>query len=243
VIRSPSTELHSGARILSVVCVVTGQEVGFPSPLTELHREISNLSTPSELVAVLNAVDGDAARTFRNVAQHLDHLQVYVMRHRVDYATALLDGIENAIGDWVATIDVEADEPTVIHCLLESTLREHAEVALSVLNTSKRPLVDATLSRHFHRVFRALHGFNLASEAPSARLLSRAVVNRLLSHDFPLVAFETLTARGDYRRCVVPSARREAVCRTLGERAHGYVSERSSALVRCPYGWQIFCAA
>jgi hypothetical protein len=140
------------------------------------------------------------------------------MQHKVDHATALMAGIENAIGDWVATIDVEADEPTIIRRLFESALREHAEVALSAPGTSKRQLVDLVISSLFHRAFRALYGFSLAREAPSARLLSRSVVNRLLCHDSPLIALETLTATGGYRRCVVPSVRRRAIHHTLGER-------------------------
>ena len=218
-IKPPSAQLCTGTQILSVVCVITGEEAEFPSALTELHREISSLSTPTELVAVLNGDGSGALNALRDIAERDDRLQVYVMKYRVDHATALMAGIENAIGDWVATIDVEADEPTVIRRLFESTLREHAEVALSVPDVSKRPLLEAVISGLFHRVFRALYGFSLARETPSARLLSRAVVNSLLRHDSPLVAFETLTARGGYRRCAVRSVQREAVRRTLGERA------------------------
>jgi polyisoprenyl-phosphate glycosyltransferase len=218
-IKPTSPELRTGTLILSVVCVITGEEAGFPSALIELHREMSSLNTPTEVVAVLNGYKGATVSTLRDLADRHDRLQVYVMKDRVDHATALIAGIENAIGDWVAMIDVEADESTVIRHLFESALREHAEVALSVPEVSKRPLLEAVISRLFHRVFRALHGFNLASEAPSARLLSRAVVNSLLRHDSPLVAFETLTAIRGYHRCVVPSVRREAVRRSVGERA------------------------
>jgi polyisoprenyl-phosphate glycosyltransferase len=214
-----SAKLHTGTQILSVVCVLSGRETGFPSAFIELQREISGLGTPTELVAVLNCDGGDAVRTLRKLADRFDCLQVYVMKRRVDYATALLAGIENAIGDWVATIDVEADSPRVVGRLFESVLLEHAEVALSAVDISKRPLLDAMVSRLFHRVFRSLHGFSLASETPSARLLSRAVVNSLLCHDCPLVALETLAATGGYRKCVVPSEKRQVVRHTFGERA------------------------
>jgi hypothetical protein len=167
---------------------------------------------------VLNGDGNDAAGTLRGIVERNDRLQVYVMKYRVDHATALMAGIENAVGDWVATIDVEADEPSVIRRLFESMLREHTEVALSLPNVSRRPWLDAVASSLFHRIFRRLYGFSLATEAPSARLLSRAVVNSLLRHDSPLIALETLTARGSYRKCVVPSVRREVIRRTLAER-------------------------
>ena len=216
-IKSRAAETHAATQILSVVCVITGKEPGYPQTLLELHREISNLGTPTELVVVLNGRT-DAESVLRNIAEHSDCFQVYILKQRVDHITALVAGIENAVGDWVATIDIEADEPAVIGQLFEFALREHAEIVLSIPGVSKRSLLDAMISSVFHRVFRALHGFSLATEAPSTRLLSRAVVNSLLHHDSPLVAFETLTARSGYRRCVVSTARRNEVHRALGER-------------------------
>lgn len=186
--------------------------------LTELYTEMSNLSTPTELTVVLNGRDVAVMRTLRKLAERWDRLQVYVTKYRVDRTTALLVGVENAIGDWVATIDLGSDHPTVIRTLFECALREQAEVVLSVSEAHDRPALEAVLSRLYHRVFRALYGFNLAREAPSARLLSRAVVNSLLCDDSPLIAFEILTAKGGYRRCSVPGARRKGDSQALGEK-------------------------
>jgi hypothetical protein len=183
-----------------------------------LHREIGSFGIPTELVAVMNGATERDLNELREVTERHERLQVYVMKQRVDHATALMAGIENAIGDWVATIDIGVDEPTVIRSLFDAALRDRAEVALSVPAAGKRRLFDAALSGLFHRLFRALHGFSLATEAPSARLLSRAVVNSLLRHDSPLVALETLPARGGYRKCVVPSLRRDVDRQPLAER-------------------------
>src|SRR5882724_3170823 len=106
-IREQSAELRTGTQILSVVCVMAGDEAGFPSAFTELHREISSLSTPTELVVVVNGDCGNALSALRDMTLRKERLQVYVMKYRVDHSTALMAGIENAIGDWVATIDVE----------------------------------------------------------------------------------------------------------------------------------------
>jgi len=178
-------ETHTGTQILSAVCVVTGDELHFPELLIELHREINSLGTPSEVVVVLDGYSRDAVIVLRALAEQCHCLQVYVTKRRVDYATALMAGIENSIGDWVATIDVEADDPKVVQRLFESALRDHAEVALSVSAGPRRSLLDTLVSRLFHWIFRALNGFNLASEVPSARLLSRAVVNSLLRTILP----------------------------------------------------------
>jgi polyisoprenyl-phosphate glycosyltransferase len=213
--KPPFAEVHTTTQILSVVCVLTGDD--YEPALTELHREISSLDMPTELVVVVNG-GGSVASLRRDVMAGHRGLQVYVMKQRVDHVTAVLAGIENAIGDWVATIDLKADEPVIIRRLFESAVREHADVALSIQNRCRGPIIDVVISQIFHRVFRALHGFSLATEAPSARLLSRAFVNSLLRHDSPVVAFETLTARSGYRRCMVSGVQREAARLPRGER-------------------------
>ena len=214
------TEARTRTQILSVVCALTGCEFDFPSALEHLHTEVNGLSVLTEIVVILNGPDRDAVSLLSNLTKHYEHLQVYVTKSRVDYSTALLAGIENAIGDWVATIDIQADEPIIIRRLFESALREHADVALSVSTHQGRSLLDAVISGAFHRVFRAFHGFSLTAEAPSARLLSRAVVNSLLCDDSPLIAFETLTARIGYRRCLVPAAQRNVMERGFQERVY-----------------------
>jgi hypothetical protein len=218
--RAPPAPVRARAQILSVVCALTGHEARLRTSLEELHEAIVKLSVLSELVVVLNGPNPESASILRALTTRCDHLQVYVTRRRVDYSTALMVGLENAIGDWVATIDAESDDPSVIRRLFEEALRQQADVALSVPDIGKRSVLDALTSRVFHGIFRALHGFSLALDAPTARLLSRTVVNSVLCDESPLIAFETLSARMSYRRCIIRSTRRNPVPRSPRERAH-----------------------
>jgi glycosyltransferase involved in cell wall biosynthesis len=209
---------HFETQILSVVCVVNGHETWLVRGLSELHEAVASLGTSTELVAVLNGCSTDGVNALRALAARCPCLQVYVIKRRLEYSIALLAGVENAVGDWIATIDAEADDPGTIRKLYEAATRGGADVALSVAVDANRGLLDRLVSRSFHWCFRRFNGFDLADEAPSARLLSRAVVNSFLSDDAPLIAFETLTARGGYRRCVVPTVRRRNVQRSWGDR-------------------------
>jgi polyisoprenyl-phosphate glycosyltransferase len=211
-------ERHNGTQILSVVCVVTGHETWLARTLGELHQEIASLSTATELVVVLNGYSVDGVNALRALAGQCHRLQVYVTKHRIEYSMALVVGVENSVGDWIVTIDAETDDPKVIGRLFEAAIRDRADVALGVAVLPRGRLLDSFVSRIFHWLFRTLNGFDLTDEAPSARLLSRAVVNGFLSDDSPLIAFETLTARGGYRRCVVPTAKRGAPQRTFADR-------------------------
>jgi len=204
--------------ILSAVCVVDGAQPNFLRHLSELHAAMASGGTPIELVVVANGAPGHTVDRLQELVDRLDHVQVYVMKARVDYATALLAGIENSIGDWVATLDVEVDEPGIVRRLHEAAIRDQTDVALSCGPSPPRGPVDAVLSALFHRTFRTLHGYTLSDAAPTARLLSRAAVNSLLHHDHPLVALETLAATGGYRKSLVPGERRAGHRPPLGER-------------------------
>jgi hypothetical protein len=59
----------------------------------------------------------------------------------------------------------------------------------------------------------------LSYESPSARLLSRAVVNELAQQDSPLIAFETLLASSGYRKAVITACHRGGTRPSVTERA------------------------
>ncbi|MHB8814117.1 MAG: glycosyltransferase [Steroidobacteraceae bacterium] len=209
----------AGTQILSIICVLDGRQLEPVPVLREVHRFAAAMSLPFELVIVVNGPTPQVGEEVRSLAHTLDSLQLYFMKRRVDYPTALLAGLENAIGDWVATLDPACDDPAVLRELVQSALRQHCEVAVAVpMGRLRRGPVEAVLSSAFHLVFRRLHGFSLALESPTARLLSRAVANDVLQHDSPLIALETLTAGGGYTRIAVPTVQRSPTRLPVAER-------------------------
>lgn len=214
----PSAAGSRGTQMLTVVCVIDHPQGDFTAALTQLHAMLRALDMPGEIVVIVNGVERGLQSSLRDKVAGLEQLRVYVMKHRVDYTTAIVAGIENAIGDWVVTMDLAADSPQTVRALFESAMREQAEVALSVAPRARQSLLESALSGLYHRTFEMLHGFKLREEAPTARLFSRAVVNSLLKHDSPLVAIETLAATGTYRKIFVPCERRGSTQRSLGER-------------------------
>jgi GNAT superfamily N-acetyltransferase len=210
----------AGTQILSIICVLDGRQRD-PAPLLrDLHESASTTAMPFELVVIVNGGPPHLSGVVRSLARRLDNLQVYFVKRRVDYLTAVLAGLENAIGDWVATLDLASDEPGVVRDLVISAKRDRCEVAVAVASgPRRRGIAEALMSRTFHLAFRSLHGYSLALESPTARLMSRAVVNDILQHDSPLIALETLTATGGYARANVPAGRRAATNHPIAERA------------------------
>lgn len=206
--------------IVSIVTVVDARAGEIGATVRGLHGAAHALGSPFELVLVANGCTPTVLQGIREEALVLDDLQIYVLKMPVDHATALICGLENAIGDWVVVLDLEQDDPVIVGRMLDAAVAEGTEVVLGIPDGSamRRRAADAILAKLFHRAFRTLHGYSLAEEAPSARLLSRAIVNNVLQHDFPLVALETLPATRGYRKSVVPFPRRTGLALSLAER-------------------------
>lgn len=209
----------SHTQILSVVAVVDDRQVAVADRLTALCTALGTLDAPFQVVVVANTARREVGAALRDLTTRIEDLQVLVLKHPVDYHTALLAGFENAIGDWIATLDLCRDDATVVPAMFRAALRDGCEVVLGHdASTQRRAPLDALLAASFHRSFQALHGFRLSDEAPSARLMSRSVVNQVLQHDSPLVAFETLTAAGGFRKASVDLRRLDGPLLPLAER-------------------------
>ena len=209
----------SHTQILSVVAVVDDRQALAADRLVALCQALGALDVPFQVVVVANTARREVAAALRELTARQEDLQVLVLKHPVDYHTALLAGFEVAIGDWIATLDLVRDDGAVVPAMFQVALRDGSEVVLGHDPVAaRRSPLDALLAALFHRSFRALHGFRLSDEAPSARLMSRSVVNQMLQHDSPLVAFETLTAAGGFRKSSVELRRLAGPMLPLGER-------------------------
>jgi hypothetical protein len=210
----------AGTQILSIVCVLDGRQENPAQLLRDLHSAAASMSMPFEVVVMMNGAPSAEVGGVRSLTRSVDSLQIYFIKQRVDYLTAVLAGLENAIGDWVATVDLACDEPVVVPELMLTAQREQCEVAIaSETGRRRRGVAEAVLATGFHAAFRGLHGYSLSRESPTARLLSRAVVNDVLQHDSPLIALETLTASAGYARARVQARQRAARRISISERA------------------------
>ncbi len=208
------------AQILSVVLVIDDRQNMPVQSIQELHKEVSSKDLPFEIILVVNTQNLNILQQIHTQSSTLSNLQVYALKTPVDNITANMVGIENAIGDWVATFDLETDDPSIIGKFYDTAIQDGAEVVLSVSENSstQKNIKYNFLSFLYHRIFKILHGYNLAEEAPSARLLSRTVVNHILQHNSPLVALETLTVADSYRKAKVSQTPKIAAAPSLTER-------------------------
>lgn len=206
---------------LSVVLVVRNQSERLESLLSEMAAGISNLVSDYELIIVDNSSDDDSVPLLKTLTGEGGHpnLQVYALTKEVDTDTASWVGLENALGDFVAVIDPLADDINFLPTMLEKAA-SGSEVVFAT-NAQKAPQSLAYRGAYavFDGLYSRLNGIHLATEAPQYRVLSKRIINFILQHPQPAVAYRHLPATGGFARVKLDYSAAPKVAQTkrLGE--------------------------
>jgi polyisoprenyl-phosphate glycosyltransferase len=206
---------------LTVVFVVRNQSTRLEKMLSDASGHVSSLVSDYELVIVDNASDDDSVSVLKKLTGEngLANLQVYALTKAVDNDTASWVGLENALGDFVAVIDPLADDIGFLPDMLEKAVRGADVVFAS--NQQKIPQSPAyrLAAAVFESLYMRFSGIHLTKEAPQYRVLSKRVVNFILQHPQPTIAYRHLPATAGFARANLrysskPQSRRT---RRLGE--------------------------
>lgn len=195
-----SSPLHSV--FLSVVIVVRNQCDQLRAMLEETSALVATLASDYELIVVDNASTDDSLPLLRELVapDGLPNLQIYALTKEIDTDTATWVGLENALGDYMAAVDPCLDN---VHYLREMLDQAAAGVDV-VFAVNKTRVVPGITYRVFRRIFntlfRHLGGVDLERDAPAFRVLSKRVVNFVLRHPVPSLAYRHLPATSGFVR-------------------------------------------
>jgi hypothetical protein len=128
------------------------------------------------------------------------NLLVLRLLKSVEFDAAACCGLEHALGDFVAVLDPSADELDRLPAMLDRARQGHDVVFARNLRALA---ADGMVERAFQWAFRVATGIDARRDAPRFRVLSRRVVNHLLQHRSPVVAYRLLPGGGGYRRCTL----------------------------------------
>ena len=200
---------------LSVVLVVRDEEAGVESLVRSTAAPLASLVTDYEVIVIDNASDDGTVGTLQQLtgAAGLPNVQVFALTSEVDSDTAYAVGMENALGDFVAVIDPRVDDIGFLISMLDRAV-SGADVVFALNDQSPRQSLAYRLcSRGFNALYARLNGVDLARQAPSYRVLSRRVVNYILRHPDPSIAYRHLPATAGFSRAnlgysAAPSSKR-----------------------------------
>lgn len=206
---------------LSVVHVVRNRAAHLEEILQATVSQLDGLVADYELIVVDNASDDDSVQVFKRLTAQdgLPNLQVYVLTKEVDSDTASWVGLENALGDFVAVIDPFTDDIGFLPQMIDKAAGSIDVVFAGNRQQPRRSLAYRAAHRAFNELYRLFSGLHLAKEAPQYRLVSRRVINFILQHPRPAVAYRHLPATAGFARAnlAYSAAPRAKDTKKLGE--------------------------
>jgi len=187
---------------LSVVLVVRNQADQLKNIVSNLSDKISPHVSEYELIIVDNASDDESVKVLKELTspEGLPNLQVYALTKEVNSDKAAWVGVESALGDFVAAIDPLTDDIAFLPSMLEKCVSGADVVFANNQKKSRQSVVYRAAYGAFLVIYKSFNGIHLAKEAPNYRLINRRLVNFILQHPQPSVAYRHLPATGGFAR-------------------------------------------
>ena len=187
---------------LSIVLVVRNHSSGLEKILSDAAARVAGLVSDYELIVVDNASDDDSISVLKRMvsADGFPNIQVYALTKEVDSDTASWVGLENALGDYVAVVDVFSDDLGFLPDMLDKAVSGHDVVFASNGKKAPQSIPYRLAYAGFYGLYRYFNGIDLSKEAPQYRVLSKRVVNFILQHPQPAITYRHLPATGGFSR-------------------------------------------
>jgi polyisoprenyl-phosphate glycosyltransferase len=187
---------------LSVVVVIRNQSADLERLLSEVASAFSSRVSDYELIVVDNASDDGSVSVLKHLTREQGHpnLQVYALTKEVDGDTASWVGLENALGDFIAVIDPLADDIGFLPDMLDKAVSGADVVFATNAQTAAQSLAYRGTKAVFNGLYKRFNGIHLAKDAPQYRVLGKRVVNFILQHPQPVMAYRHLPATGGFAR-------------------------------------------
>lgn len=206
---------------LSAVFVVRNQSARLEEILSNAAAVVGRIVSDYELIVVDNASDDDSISVLKQLTAEngLPNLQVYALTKEVDADTASWVGLENALGDFVIVIDSLVDDISFAPQMLDQAVSGADVVFASNARKPAQSLAYRGANIVFHSLYNRLNGVHLAKEAPQYRILSKRVINFILQHPQPALAYRYLPVTGGFARAYLnySSAPQASRPKRLGE--------------------------
>lgn len=201
---------------LSVVVLVRNQAAGLKDLLTGIAQTVSGLASDYELIVVDNGSDDNSTEILRMLTtlNGLPNLQVFVLAKSVDPDTGVWAGAENALGDFVVTVDPATDDTNQLPAMLDHAMRGVDVVFAENLDKPRTGIGYRICAALFYAIYKGLSGIDLGREAPRFRVLSRRVLNFVLKHPSPTLAYRYLPATSGFPRASLRYRAKPAMPRT-----------------------------
>jgi len=164
---------------VSVVAVLRSYARFLPTVVTEVYQTLDERYTNFELVLVDNGSRDNTPAVVRNLLKTHKCVRYLRLSRRMKPETAVMAGLDAAIGDYVVTLHPEFDPPAEVPAMVEQC-RAGADVVFGVAAFPCPPgLLYRALRWGFYQACRPLLGIDPVRVNSGFRCLTRAAVSAL----------------------------------------------------------------
>ena len=136
-----------------------------------------------EFVLVNDGSNDYTLAVMRTLAQKDVRVSYYSFSRNFGKEAALLCGLKNASGDYIATMDADMQDPPELIPQMVEALESGAydNVASRRVTRKGEPLIRSFFARKFYKWMRKMTHIEIADGARDYRMMSRAMVNSILA--------------------------------------------------------------
>jgi glycosyltransferase involved in cell wall biosynthesis len=187
---------------LSIVLVARNQSALLEQAVRQTIAVVELLVSDYEVIVVDNGSDDASVGMLKGLtSEHgLPNMQVYALTKEVDRDAASWVGVENALGDYIAVVDITTDDIHFLPTMLNSAVSGADVVFTKNLVRSAQSLGYRLSFSAFNFLYSRFNGVNLQREAPMFRLLNKRVANFILQHPQPALTYRHLPATGGFAK-------------------------------------------
>lgn len=146
----------------------------------KLGATLAAASIDYEMVVVANNVPSQVAEQLRALADTVANVTIHFLAQYVDRDSAVLIGIDHALGDWVVVLTPTSEEVASLPQLLEKA-GPYEVVFAGARGIKDIPIAYRTIARVYFRVYEHISGSHIDWPAPRVRIYSRAAARYLAS--------------------------------------------------------------
>ena len=193
------------ALFLTAVVVTRNPRPDVVARLQALVSVLADALPDFDVLVIDNASDNGGAEQIASALTEarLANTLLLALAHPLSQESAELVGLENALGDLVVVVDLEQDPLALLPMMVAEAAKGADVVYAQASQRAADGWLMGGLSRAFHWLYERIHGVNLSREAPPLKMLSRRVVNHILSDDLSELALTHLPAVAGFQRATL----------------------------------------
>ena len=164
------------------ITAVTIVDLRLPSSdvFHSLESTLSGAAVDYEIVIIANGVAAEIAQQLRLIAETVANVTVHFLAQRVDRDTAILVGIDQALGDWVVVLTPTVEEVACLPKILEKA-GSYEIIFAGARERKEFPIAYWGVAHVYFKLYEMVSGSALEWPSPRIRIYSRAAARHLAS--------------------------------------------------------------